>query len=200
MEYSTLFLFAIVTLSQTISIGPGVALVINNAFSQGLKSSIKTSVYIRSGEAIVMVISLFTLSSTSSIEQHFYIIKILGGSYLIYIGVMGLINKKNKKSKVQKPLLIPLLNPKAYLFFAALIPAFIDDNTNIALNFFILGVLFIFISFLTDIIYIAISLTIRDKLTPSFSRYISICSSIFILGTGIYFILTWNAVFILIQP
>ncbi|WP_170987993.1 LysE family translocator, partial [Escherichia coli] len=91
---------------------------------------------------------------------------------------------------VQKPLLIPLLNPKAYLFFAALIPAFIDDNTNIALNFFILGVLFIFISFLTDIIYIAISLTIRDKLTPSFSRYISICSSIFILGTGIYFILT----------
>ncbi|EDU5350676.1 LysE family translocator, partial [Salmonella enterica subsp. enterica serovar Berta] len=29
-----------------------------------------------------------------------------------------------------------------------------------------------------------------DKLTPSFSRYISICSSIFILGTGIYFILT----------
>ncbi len=200
MEYSTLFSFAIVTLSQTISIGPGVALVINNAFSQGLKSSIKTSVYIRSGEAIVMVISLFTLSSTSSIEQHFYIIKILGGSYLIYIGVMGLINKKNKKSKVQKPLLIPLLNPKAYLFFAALIPAFIDDNTNIALNFFILGVLFIFISFLTDIIYIAISLTIRDKLTPSFSRYISICSSIFILGTGIYFILTWNAVFILIQP
>lgn len=200
MEYSTLFSFAIVTLSQTISIGPGVALVINNAFSQGLKSSIKTSVYIRSGEAIVMVISLFTLSSTSSIEQHFYIIKILGGSYLIYIGVMGLINKKNKKSKIQKPLLIPLLNPKAYLFFAALIPAFIDDNTNIALNFFILGVLFIFISFLTDIIYIAISLTIRDKLTPSFSRYISICSSIFILGTGIYFILTWNAVFILIQP
>ena len=200
MEYSTLFSFAIVTLSQTISIGPGVALVINNAFSQGLKSSIKTSVYIRVGEAIVMVISLFTLSSTSSIEQHFYIIKILGGSYLIYIGVMGLINKKNKKSKVQKPLLIPLLNPKAYLFFAALIPAFIDDNTNIALNFFILGVLFIFISFLTDIIYIAISLTIRDKLTPSFSRYISICSSIFILGTGIYFILTWNAVFILIQP
>ncbi len=200
MEYSTLFSFAIVTLSQTISIGPGVALVINNAFSQGLKSSIKTSVYIRSGEAIVMVISLFTLSSTSSIEQHFYIIKILGGSYLIYIGVMGLINKKNKKSKVQKPLLIPLLNPKEYLFFAALIPAFIDDNTNIALNFFILGVLFIFISFLTDIIYIAISLTIRDKLTPSFSRYISICSSIFILGTGIYFILTWNAVFILIQP
>ncbi|MDM8883952.1 LysE family translocator (plasmid) [Escherichia coli] len=188
MEYSTLFSFAIVTLSQTISIGPGVALVINNAFSQGLKSSIKTSVYIRSGEAIVMVISLLTLSSTSSIEQHFYIIKILGGSYLIYIGVMGLINKKNKKSKVQKPLLIPLLNPKAYLFFAALIPAFIDDNTNIALNFFILGVLFI--SFLTDIIYIAISLTIRDKLTPSFSRYISICSSIFILGTGIYFILT----------
>ena len=166
MEYSTLFSFAIVTLSQTISIGPGVALVINNAFSQGLKSSIKTSIYIRAGEAIVMVISLFTLSSTSSIEQHFYIIKILGGSYLIYIGVMGLINKKNKKSKVQKPLLIPLLNPKAYLFFAALIPAFIDDNTNIALNFFILGVLFIFISFLTDIIYIAISLTIRDKLTP----------------------------------
>ena len=190
MEYSTLFSFAIVTLSQTISIGPGVALVINNAFSQGLKSSIKTSIYIRAGEAIVMVISLFTLSSTSSIEQHFYIIKILGGSYLIYIGVMGLINKKNKKSKVQKPLLIPLLNPKAYLFFAALIPAFIDDNTNIALNFFILGVLFIFISFLTDIIYIAISLTIRDKLTPSFSRYISICSSIFILGTGIYVILT----------
>ena len=182
MEYSTLLSFAIVTLSQTISIGPGVALVINNAFSHGLKSSIKTSIYIRIGETIVMAISLFALSSTSSTEQHFHIIKIFGGGYLIYIGLMGLINKKNKQRKEQKPFLIPLLNPKAYLFFAALIPTFIDNNTNITLNFFILGVLFIFISFLTDLIYIAISLTIRDKLTPSFSRYISICSSIFILG------------------
>ena len=182
MEYSTLLSFAIVTLSQTISIGPGVALVINNAFSHGLKSSIKTSIYIRIGETIVMAISLFALSSTSSTEQHFHIIKIFGGGYLIYIGLMGLINKKNKQRKEQKPFLIPLLNPKAYLFFAALIPTFIDNNTNITLN--------IFISFLTDLIYIAISLTIRDKLTPSFSRYISICSSIFILGTGIYFIFT----------
>ncbi|ENB9874329.1 LysE family transporter, partial [Escherichia coli] len=92
MEYSTLLSFAIVTLSQTISIGPGVALVINNAFSHGLKSSIKTSIYIRIGETIVMAISLFALSSTSSTEQHFYIIKIFGGGYLIYIGLMGLIN------------------------------------------------------------------------------------------------------------
>ncbi|EJA2847438.1 LysE family translocator, partial [Escherichia coli] len=122
MEYSTLLSFAIVTLSQTISIGPGVALVINNAFSHGLKSSIKTSIYIRIGETIVMAISLFALSSTSSTEQHFHIIKIFGGGYLIYIGLMGLINKKNKQRKEQKPFLIPLLNPKAYLFFAALIP------------------------------------------------------------------------------
>jgi homoserine/homoserine lactone efflux protein len=199
MEYSTLLSFAIVTLSQTISIGPGVALVINNAFSHGLKSSIKTSIYIRIGETIVMAISLFALSSTSSTEQHFHIIKIFGGGYLIYIGLMGLINKKNKRRKEQKPFLIPLLNPKAYLFFAALIPTFIDNNTNITLNFFILGVLFIFISFLTDLIYIAISLTIRDKLTPSFSRYISICSSIFILGTGIILFLR-ETPFILMQP
>lgn len=112
MEYSTLFSFAIVTLSQTISIGPGVALVINNAFSQGLKSSIKTSIYIRAGEAIVMVISLFTLSSTSSIEQHFYIIKILGGSYLIYIGVMGLINKKKQKKQSTKTFTYTIIKPK----------------------------------------------------------------------------------------
>ncbi|EOU84831.1 hypothetical protein WEY_04965, partial [Escherichia coli KTE34] len=38
-----------------------------------------------------MAISLFALSSTSSTEQHFHIIKIFGGGYLIYIGLMGLI-------------------------------------------------------------------------------------------------------------
>ncbi|XJF29245.1 LysE family translocator (plasmid) [Escherichia coli] len=68
-------------------------------------------------------------------EQHFHIIKIFGGGYLIYIGLMGLINKKNKQRKEQKPFLIPLLNPKAYLFFAALIPTFIDNKYNITLNF-----------------------------------------------------------------
>lgn len=78
---------------------PGVALVINNAFLHGLKSSIKTSIYIRIGETIVMAISLFALSSTSSTEQHFHIIKIFGGGYLIYIGLMGLINKKTNKEK-----------------------------------------------------------------------------------------------------
>lgn len=104
----------------------------------GLKSSIKTSIYIRIGETIVMAISLFALSSTSSTEQHFHIIKIFGGGYLIYIGLMGLINKKQTKKRA-KPFLIPLLNPKAYLFFAALIPTFIDNNTNITLNFFYIG-------------------------------------------------------------
>jgi len=56
------------------------------------------------------------------------------------------------------------------------------------LDFLTLGVLFIFISFLSDLVYIAMSLIIKDRLPASFSNHVRILSSIFILSTGIYFV------------
>lgn len=45
MDFSTLITFSIITLSQTVSIGPGVALIISESLTYGAKKAITTSIY-----------------------------------------------------------------------------------------------------------------------------------------------------------
>ncbi|EOT2401482.1 LysE family translocator [Escherichia coli] len=185
MDFTTLVTFTIITLSQTVSIGPGVALIISESLVYGAKKAITTSIYIRFGEIVVMLITLFSITQAINLEKHLNAIKICGGGYLIFLGITGLIKKKNpKKNRANIPCLIPLLNPRTFLFFAAFMPSFIKDNSNFNTDFLLLCGVFIIISLLTDLIYICICLTLRERIRTSLSKYVNFISSLFILITG----------------
>ncbi|EEW4442158.1 LysE family transporter, partial [Escherichia coli] len=96
--------------------------------------------------------------------------------------------KGSKGNKANIPFLIPMLNPKAFLFFAAFMPSFIKNNSNFNTDFLLLCIIFIIVSLLTDLIYICICLTIRGRINSSFSKYVNFISSLFILLTGAYLV------------
>ena len=98
----------------------------------------------------IVVIGLGALLASSTIA--FSVLKYVGASYLVYLGIqkffakvrvkdnfVGLDNKKHYVQLIREGFIINLMNPKSIIFLAAFLPQFI--NTRVALNeqYMILG-------------------------------------------------------------
>ncbi|WP_320657426.1 LysE family transporter, partial [Aeromonas jandaei] len=73
------------------------------------------------------------ISQTANIQHYLEYFKLFGGLFLSCMGAAELlrVTKKDKQKHQTKttfhPFLIPVLNPKALLFFASFIPSFINS-------------------------------------------------------------------------
>ncbi|MGP2655556.1 LysE family translocator [Malaciobacter sp. WC5094] len=162
MNIETLLVYTTVTFFYVTSPGPAIILAIVN----GLRADMKTVVI----SSLANIIGLFILSTASILglgvilktsSTLFMIVKILGALYLIYLGYKFLRNKggfnisdledekivKSKKSYFLESFILAVTNPKPILFFTAIFPQFLDLNSSIAPQFFIMTGIFLFISF-----------------------------------------------------
>ena len=119
--------------------GPGVFSTLAEALSNGFKSSMYFLTGLVIGDIIFLLLAVFGLSFISVVlGEFFFIIKIIGGAYLIYLGIkmwkssklnFNIDRTQNNKTKFQKMLaglLVTLGNPKAIIFYASLLPTIID--------------------------------------------------------------------------
>ncbi|MBN3051033.1 LysE family translocator [Pectobacterium brasiliense] len=203
MNHHTLFIFCIITLTQTFSIGPAVALLLTNYFNNGLKSSLSLSIAFRCGEVVTLLTAFLITSLIHSSVILFNFMKVAGGAYLIFLGIKGLIKLIRKSNNTKEThitdtkigflsaFLVPLINPKALVFFTSFIPSFISINAEFSYGsqFFILSTIFVFLSFISDIIFLSIA-SIAKRISGSKLPYIiNLISSIFLVGTGLFFVL-----------
>lgn len=185
MDFTTLVTFTIITLSQTVSIGPGVALIISESLVYGAKKS-NNDKYIYKiwrncchADHTVFYNAGNKFRKTSKCNKNlWWWISDFSWYYWSYQ------EEKPEKNRANIPFLIPPLNPRVFLFFAAFMPSFIKDNSNFNTDFLLLCGVFIIISLLTDLIYICICLTLRERIRTSLSKYVNFISSLFILITG----------------
>ena len=154
MHFDVLITFIFSSLVLTISPGPDIIYVISQSLVKGKKAAIITSLGLTTGllfHTFFVVIGLSVLISEN--ENIFFLLKMLGFFYFIYLAFMVFLKRKNKidiKSNelenfnfFKKGLLMNLLNPKVSLFFIALFPGFIfNDNLSSQLQFLILGLIF----------------------------------------------------------
>ncbi len=154
--------------------GPDFIIVCRNALTYSRKSGIWTSVGLGIGCLIHISISLagiaFIVSKSIII---FNIIKFLGASYLIYIGIKSIRCKSSKiqvtdkfKSKdisilssLKIGFLTNVLNPKATLFFLSLFTVIISPKTPMS----IMGIMSIIMILNTMIWFSFLSLLITQK-------------------------------------
>lgn len=130
--------FFLITLVHTLSVaapGPDFILVSQQALVNGKKAGLICSVGIALGLSVHIIYSALGLAAliTSSLGG-MWIIKILGGSYLIYLGVKGLrarpsntfnidhlpVKQYSLKRSLLAGFLCNVLNPKAAIYFLAL--------------------------------------------------------------------------------
>ncbi len=141
--------------------GPDLIYVLTKGISEGRKVGIISVAGVTFGifvHTIFAAIGLSVILKTSALA--FSIVKIVGGGYLIYLGLKSILSKSefklgktelvsNKKVFTQG-LISNTLNPKVALFFMAFLPQFIKTSGNheTAVPFILLGMVFAFCTFL----------------------------------------------------
>jgi len=161
MDLHSWYMFTILSFLTIISPGPAILLAINNGLMENIKSVLISS--------FANILGLFCLSSISILglgailqasSTLFLIMKVLGASYLIYMGIKQFRNlenifnsnasikvEKNSWKVFRKGFLVSVTNPKPIIFFTAIFPIFLNPSISLVPQFFIMTFTFMFLSF-----------------------------------------------------
>ncbi len=162
MSYEVLVLYSAVAFFYIISPGPAVFLALTNGMVYNMK--------VVSISSLGNIIGLFLLSTISicglgailtTSATLFMIVKIIGACYLIYLGIkqfrsansLNVDNlnsekvKKKSSTHFYESFFLAATNPKPIIFFIALFPQFLNLESSIVPQFFIMTGIFMFFSF-----------------------------------------------------
>jgi RhtB (resistance to homoserine/threonine) family protein len=150
-------LFVVAGILLNLTPGPDTAYILGRSIAQGREAGIASALGICVGSIFHTCASALGLSAilaTSAVA--FGAIKLLGGAYLVYLGVKILVDRRRELSlpsnfrrrttaaAFRQGFLTNVLNPKVALFFLAFLPQFIDSASNTkALAFLALGLTFV---------------------------------------------------------
>ena len=144
MDFLTLLSLMIATFVYAISPGPGLFAVLAISTRFGPIPAIWVSIGHTVGNIIYVALAMLALNALADlINESMLYVKILGASYLIFIGYQQFRSKgisfepSSKKSSVIKLLIagfvVGVTNPKTIIFYLSFLPIFIDLN-NLTLN------------------------------------------------------------------
>ena len=158
-----LWLFVISGIALNLIPGPDFLYIVSRSAGQGVKAGVAASVGVGAGTLVHIFAAAFGISAVLAASPTAYqVIKILGGLYLLYMGVTMLVSKTTAISNQTNSIasltiaaktslarvfyqgfLTNTLNPKVALFFIAFVPQFIAPNsTNVIVSFLVLGFIF----------------------------------------------------------
>jgi homoserine/homoserine lactone efflux protein len=167
MAPATIFLFALTELALSLTPGPAVLLVVSQGMISGFRGSLRSTLGVLTGEFIFFSLSAIGLGTLLVASQSlFMLIRWLGAAYIVYLG-LKLIQSSFKQNNTElensqaasqvrlyrQGLLMQLANPKAILFFTALLPQFIIPELPVAFQFMVLGVVSMMVQGSTLLLY-----------------------------------------------
>ena len=155
--------------------GPGVIYVVARTVAQGRRAGLASVAGVGLGNlcnAFAASLGLAALFAASSAA--FTVVKLAGAAYLIYLGVRAL---RPVRSAAESPAFqavklagvfrdgftVALLNPKTALFFAALLPQFMEPSQSAVLQGAVLAVIFVAIAAVTDSTYVLFASAAKAK-------------------------------------
>jgi homoserine/homoserine lactone efflux protein len=161
MSLRLLLVFSVAELLLCLTPGPAVLLVISQSMKAGVKSSMRGMLGIITGNSIYFAMSAFGVGAMLMASATlFEIIKWIGAAYLVVVGVSMLISKgashEAEQDQLQsrrslklfsQGLITQLSNPKAIVFFTALLPQFVSPDRDVFGQFLVLGIISIAVEF-----------------------------------------------------
>jgi threonine/homoserine/homoserine lactone efflux protein len=153
MSFESFLIFFFTTMIIVLSPGPAVLIVVSTAVSNSLKQAIWVIVGIAVADMTYFVLSaLGIVALILASDVLFTTIKWAGVAYLTYLGLRTLFSSSNltrvktKQEKNKKFLhffvsgyILEISNPKALLYFSALLPQFIDVSEPLIQQLLVLG-------------------------------------------------------------
>ena len=147
--------------------GPNMLLAMTHGIHHGLRRTLATCLGLMCGLGLIMAGSAAGLGALlMASEQLFSVIKYVGAAYLIYLGIktwrampQAVTELRDEGEAVSSRamfrtgLLVSLSNPKAFVFFAALFPQFLDATAPQGPQFAVLVSTFVVIESAWQLIY-----------------------------------------------
>src|SRR6478736_5353274 len=179
---SNLAAFALASLLVIALPGPSVLFVISRGVVLGRRAALATvlgncaGVYVQVA-AVALGIGVIVERSATVYTA----IKLVGAAYLIWLGVRTFqrrrslalalgapVAPKSDRRILREGFIVGLTNPKAAVFFAAILPQFTDPSLgHVPLQMLILGVVFIAIALVCDGVWGLVAGTARERLAAS---------------------------------
>ncbi len=161
MSFTTWLFFSGTEALLCLTPGPAVLFVLSHGLAQGGRASLWANAGILTGNAFYFLLSALGLGAVLlASHEVFTAIKLLGAGYLVYLGVrtilgigLGLRADGGVRAATRdwatlgRGFALQAANPKALMFFVALLPQFIDPARPIVLQILILGVTSVVIEF-----------------------------------------------------
>jgi homoserine/homoserine lactone efflux protein len=152
VNWTTWWLFAATETVLSFTPGPAVLFVLASALQVGAKRSIPAILAILTANSIYFALSATSIGALL-VSSHplFFAVKWIGAAYLVYLGARSILGHhsvvpvERKKAAASgwrlfgDGLVLQLSNPKALVFFAAILPQFIDPRRTVVPQIVILG-------------------------------------------------------------
>lgn len=177
MSFDIWFLFFLSYLVVTLSPGPNVLLVVKNSLSENKTSTLITIFGNLFCQLLIVIMVAFGIGEI--LEQTptlFILLKIIGGLYLIYLGIKSFKssskikleeNRRVIKSKktfyfiFKESFLVSASNPKTIVFLSAFLPQFVSADSSLFIQFFIMFITLSSIVLIVHIFYAYLSHKIK---------------------------------------
>lgn len=200
MKLQLWLLFVMTEAMLSISPGPAVLYVLSQAIRRGPGKSVWASWGILSSNAMYFALSATSLGAVIVASYKlFFLIKWIGAAYLVYLGLASFFGKGSALSLPEENasprsgwrilrdgFFLQAANPKALLFFIAILPQFIDAHHNVALQIFVLGVSSIVVEFIILFIYGQLAgRALATARSPRFEKLTNRLAGSLLVGAGI---------------
>jgi threonine/homoserine/homoserine lactone efflux protein len=189
-DLNSLISFAVASVALLVIPGPAVIYIVNRSVADGRQIGLAAVVGLELGtfmHVLAATVGLSAILATS--ENAFNVVKYLGASYLVLIGLRTLTRKPEaistsassmtQSQAFRQGFIINTLNPKIALFFLSFLPQFIDPNiSSNAQQSLILGSVFVLCGFVIDGIYALTASSLREvlvkgKALPFIQQYVA---------------------------
>jgi homoserine/homoserine lactone efflux protein len=205
MTFQTWLLFVVTGLVLCLTPGPAVLFVVSHGLRHGRAASVWANLGILTTNAFYFVLSAAGLGAILlASHEVFTVLRYAGAAYLVYLGVMTFrgsgvplavsdtapaAESISGRKVFLRGVSLQAANPKALIFFVALLPQFIrPDAGNPALQIAILGVTSTVVEFFVLVGYGVLAAAASEKARqPRFARLTNRVSGVMLIaaGTGI---------------
>jgi len=200
MNWQLVAFFAVTELVLCLTPGPAVLTILAQALRHGPVRALWSILGIIAGNTLYFILSATSLGALllASYEL-FFAIKWVGAAYLLWLGLRTFFERGSKLAVEAAPsqrggalglfthaFVVQVANPKALLFFSALLPQFVDPTLPIALQMLVLALVSVVIEFSVLLFYASLAAqATRLALAPRFAAVTNRVAGTFLIGAGI---------------